>query len=423
MKESVLHYIWQHKLFMPHDMKTTDGIPVEVIDTGKINYDAGPDFFNAKIRIGTTIWAGNIEIHLSSSDWYRHHHERDAAYKNVILHVVKHADVPVFLNDGSPLPQMELPYAATIDLNYDELIRNTSPIACAGRLHQVSSFWLNDWKTALLTERLEHKVHKITNQLQNNAFHWEETFFRLLSRSMGFSINSDAFEALAETLPWILIRKIRDQLFRLEALLFGQSGLLQIAPTDNYVEQLRDEYYFLQNKFQLQPMSVERWRLLRLRPENFPHLRIAQLAAILHQRDFLFSEIVAKPSLKFVMQVFSVNSLSYYWSKHFLLGVPSVEQNKQLGSSSVHSIIINAVVPMLFCYSTQFGDEALRDKSLQLLDEMPAENNKLVRLWKSLGLQVNKASDSQSLIQLYIRYCDVKDCLRCRIGHRVLTLK
>ena len=421
MKESILHYVWQHKLFAAHNLRTTDGEHVEVIDVGRYNTDAGPDFFNSKIRIGDTLWAGNVEIHTRSSDWNRHNHQVDKAYDSVILHVVSLDDGDVFRIDGEKIPQLELIYPNHIETNYDKLITEQKWIPCADKINEVPSIFIQSWKNALLTERLEQKMNAIQHLLNDNNQHWEEAFYITLARNFGFSTNSQAFENLARSLPLSVLGKHKDQLLQLEALLFGQAGLLPENATDEYSMKLKQEYDFLRSKFTLQPLNASQWKLLRLRPDNFPHVRIAQFSALIHSSSKLFSKIVENPHMESLRALF-VCEPSTYWKTHYLFTAESALKVKKLGAQSINGILINTVVPFLFCYAHQKNNQDLKDKALQLLEQIPGERNAIITGWQNLGLESESAYDSQSLLQLKKQYCDEKKCLRCRIGHKVLTL-
>jgi len=422
MKESILHYVWQHKLFTSHDLVTTDGEQVEVIDVGKYNTDAGPDFFNAKIRIGETLWAGNLEIHTRSSDWEKHNHHIDKAYDSVILHVVDAADGDVYRIDGERIPQMVLVYPKHIEVNYEQLINDQKWIPCADKIGSVPSIFIQSWKNALLTERLEQKMQTITDLLIEKNQHWEEAFYITLARNFGFGTNSQAFEGLAKSLPLSALGKHKDNQFQLEALLFGQAGLLTEDAVDEYASKLKQEYEFLRSKFSLQPLNDSQWKLLRLRPDNFPHVRIAQFAALIHSSSKLFSKIIENPNIDYLRSVFACEP-STYWQTHYLFTAESPKKSKKLGVRSINGILINTVVPFLFCYAHQKNIQELKDKALQLLEQVPSEVNSVVTGWQKLGISTDSAYDSQALLQLKKHYCDEKKCLRCRIGHKVMTTK
>ena len=421
MKESILHYVWQNRLFHTIDLQTTDGERIEIIDVGKYNTDAGPDFFNAKVKIENTVWAGNIEIHTLSSDWNKHNHQLDKAYDTVILHVVNSCDGNVYRTDGEPIPQLEITFPKQIEANYEQLLTVQKWVACSDKIGSVPSIFIQSWKNALLTERLEQKLDDIERLLAENNQHWEEAFYITLARSFGFNTNKQAFELLAKSVPVSLLGKHKDNLFQIEALLFGQSGLLDAISTDEYALQLQHEYQFLKSKYALSPIDGSLWKLLRLRPDNFPHIRIAQFAALIHSSSKLFSKIIDNPTVEYIKQLFDCQP-SAYWQTHYLFGVGSKMSIKKIGSRSVDGILINTVVPFLFCYATHKGKDELKDKSLQILEQIPSESNAIVTNWQQLGLVSNSAYDSQALLQLKKKYCDEKNCLRCRIGHKVLTL-
>jgi hypothetical protein len=420
MRESILHYVWQHKLFTAQQLVTTEGEPVDVIDVGKHNTDAGPDFFNAKIRIGETLWAGNVEIHTRSTDWHRHSHHSDKAYNSVILHVVSEVDGEIFRADGAKIPQLVLVYPKHIAENYDRLITEQKWIACEDKIAAVPGIVIESWKNALLTERLEQKMQAITTLLTESNQHWEEAFYITLARNFGFGTNSQAFESLAKSVPLSVLGKHKDQLLQLEAVLFGQAGLLTDEATDEYAARLKQEYSFMKAKFGLQPINASQWKLLRLRPDNFPHVRIAQFASLIHTSSKLFSKIVDQPEMEYLRSIF-VCEPSDYWKRHYLFSHESPVHDKKLGTQSINVLLINTVVPFLFCYAQQKNNQTLKDKALQLLEQLPSERNAIITAWQKLGINSASAYDSQALLQLKKQYCDDKKCLRCRIGHKVLT--
>ena len=420
MKESILHYVWQYKLFALQELKTTDGQAVEVIDVGKPNSDSGPDFFNAKIKISDTVWAGNVEIHTLSSDWFRHSHDVDKAYDNVILHIVARADVEVKRVNGLPILQMELQVPETIQQNFDNLYTAKKWIPCEDKIVAISPIVMSSWKTALLVERLERKSGDVEVLLEQNENHWEEAFYIALARNFGFSTNNQPFELLARSLPLNVLAKHKDNLFQLEALLFGQAGFLEENPQDEYQAKLSKEYRFLQAKYKLTPIDASQWKLLRLRPDNFPHIRIAQFAALTHGSVKLFSKILENTNIGELRKLFGVE-VSEYWQHHYVFGKESVYSRKKMGKISQDLLLINTVVPFIFTYAkkkNRSGDDALR-----ILDKLPAENNSVISGWKALGQHVVNAFDSQALLQLKKNYCDEKKCLRCRVGHKILNVR
>ena len=423
MKEIILHYIWQHKLFYLHDLVTTDHEPVEVINVGFHNTNAGPDFFNAKVKVGDTLWAGNVEIHVKSSDWNRHGHHTDKAYNSVVLHVVHEADADdIRSENGNRIPQLILKYPPHIKHNYEELMRQQAPIACADKLRDVPPIFIRSWENSLLAERLAQKTAAIEQMLHGNHQHWEECFYVTLARNFGFNTNSDAFEALARSLPLNVLAHHKDNLMQIEALLFGQAGLLPPTPPDDYTRLLTDEYAFLRYKYQLTSrLDASHWKLLRLRPDNFPHVRIAQFAALIHTSSKLFSKILEQSDVKQLQRLFACTP-SDYWTRHYTFAeVSATQRAKALGLSSIRVILINTVVPSLFCYASHQGDQELKDRAVHLLEQLPPERNAVIALWSRLGIDCRSAYDTQALLQLKKRYCDRKDCIRCRIGHKVLA--
>ncbi len=426
MKEFVLQYVWQHKLFVQHGLTTTLGENVTIIDLGKFNTDGGPDFFNAKVRIDDTLWAGNVEIHVHASDWNKHGHQHDEAYNSVILHVVLKADQEVYTQNNRMLPQLEMRFPISVEEQFDKLMNSRKWLPCSDDIHLVPSILWLSWHNALLYERIARKVTVLRSQLEKTGFNFDEVFFRVLARSYGFSINSDAFETLALSLPWHVVMKQRFDQVQLEALLMGQSGLLFKAyrnhQDDAYLKMLVDCFRFQQHKFQLKPIPSSLWRWLRLRPENFPEIRIAQLAALLANNHQLFSELIGEMDIEKWLELLGKAESSVYWQGHFRAGVSTPRKVARTGINSLHGLIINAVIPLAVCYAEHRGDVEMKEKVMGLLQLIPAENNVIIRNWKKAGVKVESAADSQALIQLYREYCEPKNCLRCRIGHKVLTI-
>ena len=422
MRESILHYVWQYKLFSQNNLQTTDGDSVEIIDTGKLNTNAGPDFFNAKVRINNILWAGNIEIHTHSSDWNKHRHQTDRAYANVILHVVNIVDTDIFNADGEKIPQVALRYPDYINHNYEQLLAGQKWIACADKIQTVPAVVIESWKQALLTERLQQKTSAIA-QLQNtNLRHWEESFYVTLARSFGFGVNSQIFESLAKSLPLQILGKHKDSLHEIEALLFGQSGLLIKNDNDQYSADLWRTYDFLRKKYNLHPVNGTQWKMLRLRPDNFPYIRIAQFAALVYSSSKLFSKIIENPDLTNLRILFACEP-SAYWQTHYVFGRESAEKTKRLGVKTIDVLLINTIVPFLFWYGEQKQQQCYKDKALELLEKLPPEKNAVINNWATLGLTSSSAYDTQALLQLKKMYCDDKKCLRCRIGHKIVERK
>jgi hypothetical protein len=422
MTEDFLQFIWEQRLFETNNLETTDGERVEVVDPGTRNTDSGPDFFNAKVRIEDTLWVGNIEIHRNSSDWIRHHHGTDRAYDNVILHVVDHFDKPVLRKSGSKIPALVLTYPVHLLENYQQLLAARTWIPCQTRFHAIDPFVLKIGFNRLMIERLQDKTSEIMEQLARNQNNWNETFYQFLARNFGFKTNALPFEMLAKSLPVSILGKHKNNLQQIEALLFGQSGLLnQELLGDDYFLNLRTEYGFLLKKYDLKPVAGHLWKFLRLRPVNFPTVRIAQLAALIHQSSGLFSEILETEQLTRLQKLFDVRA-SAYWDHHYKFSYPSKKAGKHLGNSAVNNLIVNTVVPFLFVYGEQNNKHFLKDRALEWLDQLPAEANSIITKWEGLGVQPQSAFETQALLQLKNRYCAEKSCLKCHVGNKIIRL-
>lgn len=420
MKEEFLYFIWKNRLFDSRNSTTLSGEKIEIISTGTRNTDSGPDFFNAKIRIGKTIWAGNVEIHSRASDWYQHHHDSDEAFGNVILHVVEVPDQTVLIK-GNELPAMQLIYPDNLKATYLQLLQSDKWIACSDRFHLIDPFEVKFWSGALLSERLLAKTGDIKLLLQQNKNDWNETFYLLLARNFGMKTNSLPFEMLARATPLRILGKHKDQLMQIEALLFGQSGLLnEELLGDDYYLKLRDEYSFLYKKYALRPMEAHLWKFMRLRPANFPTLRISQLAQLICKSSALFSRILETDELKKLELLFDVES-SEYWASHYRFNKPSKTVNRKLGYSAFENIVINTIAPLLFVYGELNAKPDFKERALRFLDELPAEKNSVVQKWTSLGIHPRSAFDSQALLQLKNVYCQNKKCLNCRIGIKIIS--
>lgn len=423
--EQLLHYVWKHKIFPLSPLQTTSGKPVEVIDPGLPNRHAGPDFFNAKLKIDGTLWVGNVEVHTQASDWLRHGHDRDKAYDSVVLHVVGEVNCDVYRTNGELVPQLLLPCPETIRQRYDELHRAEIYPPCYSILGSLPKLTVHSWLSALQVERFEQKARAISGRLERCNNHWEDVFFITLARNFGFGLNGDAFEAWANHLPLRAVDKHRDNLFQVEAFFLGQAGLLdeEIPGADDYYLKLQKEFRYLQHKFQLPaPMTAGQWRFLRLRPGNFPHVRLAQLAQLYHKEQSLFSRIMEAETMEAVKKILKTKA-SAYWEEHFNFRKTSPRQEKQTGEGALNLIVINTVVPFLYAYGLHKADEALCDRATRFLESLKAENNHVTRLWSGAGLPVFTAADSQALLQLQKEYCDKKDCLRCRFGYEYLRPK
>jgi len=420
--EQLLHYVWKHKIFPLNELTTTTGQRLEIIDTGLSNRNAGPDFFNAKIKLDGVIWVGNIEIHTYSSDWFKHGHHQDPVYNNVILHVATYIDTEVYRSNGERIPQMQLTCPEHIRENFEELAHTDQYPPCYRIIPSLSKLTIHSWMSALQMERFEQKNAHLIERLRFCNNHWEDAFFITLARNFGFSINADAFEEWAKHIPLRAVDKHRDNLFQIEAFFFGQAGILSDPDGDEYYLRLKREYEYLVYKFGLSPMDVTRWRFLRLRPNNFPHVRIAQLANLYHRSYGLLSQLMEKETVKELRDLLR-GGTSEYWLNHYTFGGCSPAHPKTLSDGSINLIIINTIVPILYAYGIHRSKEKLCSRATAFLEELKPENNYIIRMWSECGLQVVHAGDSQALIQLKKEYCDKKKCLYCRIGYEYLKRK
>lgn len=420
--EQLLHYVWKHKIFPLKELKTTTGQQVEVIDTGLANTDAGPDFFNAKLNLDGVLWIGNIEIHERSSDWFKHGHHADAGYNSVILHIASEIDTEISRSNGERIPQIQLICPEAVRTNYKELLETDSYPPCYRIIPSLPPFTAHSWMTALQMERFEQKATLLNERLKRCQGNWEDAFFITLARNFGFGLNGDAFETWAHRLPFRAVDKHRNDLFQIEAIFFGQAGMLEDSDGDGYYLRLKKEYTYLQHKFGLIPMDASLWRFLRLRPANFPHIRIAQLACLYHRAYGLLSRIMETETLQGVRDILK-GGTSEYWLTHHTFGGSSPSRPKTLSNTSLDLLIINTVVTFLYAYGLHKGNRVLCARAGSFLEELKAENNYITRMWEQCGMKASNAADSQALIQLKKEYCDKKKCLYCRIGYEYLKRK
>jgi hypothetical protein len=420
MTEEFLHYIWQYRLYNP-DLKLQNGEKIEVLHPGVHNKDSGPDFFNAKIRISDTIWAGNVEIHIHSSDWKRHNHQQDLSYDTIILHVVWRDDIPVYRGNNTQIPTLELDglFNENSWRNYLQFMASQQWIPCNTMFLQVDPFLRNAWFDRVLVERLERKSLKVEHILSLTNNDWSQTFYRLLAMNMGFKLNNQAFEMLAQSLPFQFLARHADDLFQVEAMVFGQAGLLGDDFNDEYPRMLKKEYGFLREKFNLSPIDSHLWRFMRLHPGNFPTLRLAQFASIIHHSVSILSELFNTHAINAYRKLFGAEA-SEYWNTHYVFDKPSASRRKTLGQSSVDLLIINLVAPILLTYGRRKSNAGFTEKPIDLLMQLKGESNAIISKWADLGVDVSNAATTQALLELKTNYCDAKKCLDCRIGNELL---
>ncbi len=415
MTERLLQFIWQFQYFNKGHLLTSGGQTIQVIFPGQPNYNQGPDFLNAKIIIGKTTWAGTIEIHNKTSDWYKHKHQHDKNYSNVILHVVWEDD-----GNQEPVPVFELSSRVSKILlqKYTDLMQSEAFIPCENSIQVVPEIIWQSWKTRLLAERLLRKSGIVEEYLKQNNYHWEETFWWLLARNFGMKVNADAFEAMARTIPLHVLSKHRSQIHQLEALLLGQAGLLKEDFESHYPKLLKKEYNFFQNKYDMKPIQLPLFTL-RMRPENFPAIRLAELAMLVHVSAHLFSKIKEAQSTLEIKELFRVTA-NDYWHYHYQLDESAIFKEKKTGVSMIDNIIINTVAPMLFAYGSYLKEDKYRDKALRCLEEAGAEKNLITKGFVQLKVENKNAWDSQALIELKNEYCTKRRCLDCSIGNNIL---
>lgn len=418
-----MQYVWLHRLWLAGDMATNDGRRVAVIDVGQLNRDAGPDFFNAKIRIGAEMWCGNVEIHVRASDWHRHGHDGDRAYDSVILHVVQYDDCAVRTSDGRLIPQLVLPCARDFSQRYAEFVSNrANALACASELRNLSPVVVRDWLDSMAFERLYAKVDAINGRLERSAGNWEQVAFITFARALGAGINGDTFERVAASLPLRLLHKHCDSLLTLEAMLMGRAGLLNDAPDMAYTAQLRREYDFMALKFGLQPLEPVAWRMSRMRPSSFPHRRMAVLAHMVYGGFRLMQRVLEATDEEQARALFRFE-LTGFWATHHNFLSESACSPAALGASAVDMLVINVAVPLIMAYGMATADDSLTDRAIDILEHLPGEKNRFTADFVAAGVPNTSAFTSQAMVQLRRNWCDVRKCLYCRLGHRLLAVK
>ena len=420
MKEDFLHYLWKFKKFDVLNLKTCNQEEIVISNVGQYLGLAGPDFFNAQITIGNQKWAGNVEIHIKSSDWYVHHHEKDTGYENVILHVVWEHDSEIFRSDNSEIPVLELKnYVNSSMLNsYQKLLTPKSWIFCEKQLTEIPEFILNNWQERLFFERLERKSKFIYDLLEETNQDWEAVLFCLLAKNFGLNTNGNAFLQIAKKLPFSIIRKESFEVENLEALLLGTSGLLDAEKEDVYFKDLKIRYFYLLYKYQLDKAYTDPVEFFKHRPDNFPTIRLSQLASLYNKHQNLFSKIITLKSVKSIYELLNV-SASLYWQNHYQFDKESPKKSKPLSKSFIDLLIINTIIPIQFAYSNIMG-ESFSEDLIALLNEVSPEKNSIIEKFESFGISSKNAFDTQTLIQLKNEYCNQKACLRCAVGMELL---
>jgi hypothetical protein len=417
MTEKLLQFIWRFQYFNNKELQLDSGENLQIIFPGQHNLHQGPDFHEAKIKIEKTILAGNIELHVQASDWHKHAHDGDKNYNNIILHVVWQNDEPG-LAKKIPTLSLNNRISKLLLSRYEELMNSSLFVPCEKMLFQVSSIVWSSWKQRLLVERLQRKSKTVEEYLIQNNHHWEETFWWMLAKNFGIKVNAEAFEAMAKSIPVNMLAKHKNQIHQLEALLFGQCGLMENNFLEDYPTMLQKEYQFLKNKYSLEPINMQ-VHFLRMRPGNFPTVRLAQLAMLIQKSSHLFSKIKEIQSLDELKKLLSVVA-NDYWNYHYVFDETSLYKEKILGRQMTENIIINTIVPVIFSYGHLNREMLYKDKALKWLEELSAEKNHITRKWAEAGIENKNAFDSQSLIELKTQYCDKRMCLACAVGNSLL---
>jgi hypothetical protein len=421
MKEDFLHYVWKYQLFSKINLQSTEFNRIEIVFPGFHNTNSGPDFLNAKIKIEDILWVGNVEIHVKSSDWYLHQHENDSNYDSVILHIVWEEDVEVFSKDNLSLPTINISKLVANDLllNYRKLYSKEQRwIPCEKSIKTVNSFVLDNWKERLFFERLEEKSVLIEKLLNDSNNDYEAVFFILLAKNFGLKTNGEAFFNFANSVDFSIVRKIQNDGYKLQALFFGQSGYLEGVSEEKYVIDLKTEYDYLKHKFNLKPIHNGQFQFFRMRPTNFPTIRIAQLASLYHKHQNLFSKLIKTSDLKIIYQLFSV-VLDDFWRTHYTFKTESKKSTKKLTKSFVDLLLINTIIPLRFNYLKSRG-EVIDSEFLGLIQQLKSEKNSIIDKFKDLKIDSKNAFETQALLQLKNNYCAKKRCLQCAIGNSLL---
>jgi hypothetical protein len=420
MKEDILQYIWKFQYYNNHNLTSTNGDQILVIHPGSHNVNQGPDFTEAKIQINDTLWAGNVELHVNSSHWNLHNHSIDDNYKNIILHIVWNHDAEIKDANGNNLLTLELQSRVSNLLlgKYKQLSQSAQFIACEKLPHQLSELLLSSWKQRLVAERLIIKSENIFQILTQTNYHWEETFWWLIAANFGLKVNSEMFKKIAQSLPLSMLAKHKHNLIQIESILFGQAGLLKKDFEEKYPKMLQKEYQFYQKKYKLQPVDGELF-FLRMRPANFPTIRLAQLAMLIHNSEHLFSKIKETQSVAEVKKMFTLEA-NDYWHYHYAFDEKTEQKIKSLGKQMINNIIINTIVPILFSYGLHHEEEVYKEKAINWLEEIASEKNAITKCFEALNYSNKNAFDSQALIQLKNGYCNKKLCLQCAIGNSLI---
>ncbi len=421
--EALLHFVWLYKYFDSHKLLTTNNQSINIHNIGQYHHDAGPDFLHATLNIDGTYWVGHVEMHIKSGDWYKHNHQHDKQYENVILHVVYEANQKVYYPNGKEIPCLVLKnrIPQRIINNYLQLKTQQLWIPCAQNIHAIPASKIQFWKHRMAIERLESKVFKMQKELEQNHHHWEQLFYEYILKYSSAKVNRDAFAHLANIAPFTLIQKNANDVSKIESLLLGQAHFLCENNIGHQNKKWISDYKHQKAKYNLRPMSPTYWKFSRLRPSNFPTIRIALLARLFHKQKHLFSASMSATNLKELQGLFAISIKEGFWKNHYVLKKTSKPVDKSFGRDAVYNLLINVVIPFKFIYANYVGKPSLKEEALELLESLNPEKNKITRSWEKLGLSSNSAYDTQALIYLKQQYCEQYRCLECKIGHYIIS--
>ncbi|WP_316844592.1 DUF2851 family protein [Pedobacter psychrodurus] len=420
--EDFLHYVWQFRSFDYNGLQTVNGESLKIISPGLLNKNAGPDFFNAKIEIGDTMWAGNVEIHLRSSDWLKHNHQLNPAYENVILHVVYEHDAEIKRIDQSIVPVIVLKNRISADLikKYENLFLTLTDFPCIAQIGRVDELIVDSFLARTLIERFEQKTAAVTETLNELNGNWDETFYRFMARNFGFKVNALPFELFAKAVPQNIYAKHKNNPQQIEALVFGATGFLNDQFEEEYPKKLKVEFQFLKKKYHIKPIPVSIWKFMRMRPQNFPTIRLAQFAALIVKTKHLFSKVMEIKDIAGLHDLFEDLPVHAYWKTHYHFKKETSGANTQIGKTSVDNILLNTVALFLFAYGKHTATQFYINRAIKLLESLPAEQNAITSKFTNAGVKMDHAFASQGILQLKKQYCDQKKCLSCGIGIKIL---
>jgi len=421
MKEDFLHYVWKYQKFNVQKLTTTGGVTITIVKVGEHNINSGPDFFNAQVAIDKQLWAGNVEIHVQSSDWYAHHHEEDLNYDNVILHVVWEYNADIFRKDNSTIPTLELKSLVeeSVLKNYNNLFSKKKKwINCENDFSNIDSFLINNWLDRLYLERLQQKSLWFEKDLKSSNNHWEGLLFKLLCKNFGLKVNGESFFSIAQSINLSILKKCNSDALEMEALLFGQAGFFEVIKEDSYFELLKSKYLYLRHKFNLDTKTVIFPKYFRLRPPNFPTIRLSQLAVLYSKKQLLFSRIIEAKSLEDYYTIFTI-SANKYWDTHYNFGVSSTKKKKSLTKKFIDLLLINTIIPLKFSYAKYLGQD-VSEEIINLASTIPSEENTIIKKFNQLGFSAKNSLESQALLQLKNDYCSKNKCLQCAVGNTLL---